>query len=497
MAVFSAVNSCVVGGPTKKVQHDQLLDNTIAIQEGSVAFAKTVLDGATSDPAAPASGDVAVAYRSDQAEPVLRRSSGATEFLRVGGVRQRHAGLLVRTHPDASLRQSRIVLQRLREVIFADGYRLAPSESAFPLTVDLAASGANGLDQGAEEASTWYGVYLIRKSTDGTLALLLHKANRLVVTEQTTVDASTALRDASARTKIAQSFQVSSAGTLRAALLQWGKTGTPTGGNVEFWVTVEADSAGDPSGTPLATGAKLLATDVNTTARGYAHTFFGAQAISLPASTTRWLVAQGDFTLSGANYLAASRNSAGGYGSGSAKSFDGSIWSALSGDLAFVVVHEVDDAALVLPTGYDQSVLLDYAYNNSSGHLEPFVTHGEWHLSLSASAIGTKLGISDTASIGNVLYDGTQLPPVALVEVRGVGFNQAGAGSILGLGPLDGGMSVSGAMGDPRVALKVAGSGGDEYAHMTAYFQWQMAQMYKGGGNNNQSFTPKAWRVLG
>lgn len=40
------------------------------------------------------------------------------------------------------------------------------------LTVSLATSGANGLDTGTEAASTWYYVWLIRKSSDGTVAAL-------------------------------------------------------------------------------------------------------------------------------------------------------------------------------------------------------------------------------------------------------------------------------------------------------------------------------------
>lgn len=37
-------------------------------------------------------------------------------------------------------------------------------------TLDITASGANGLDTGSEAASTWYYIWAIRKSTDGTVA---------------------------------------------------------------------------------------------------------------------------------------------------------------------------------------------------------------------------------------------------------------------------------------------------------------------------------------
>lgn len=48
------------------------------------------------------------------------------------------------------------------------------------LTVSLAISGANGLDSGTEAANTWYYVYLIKKSSDGTVAGLLSTVNEAV-----------------------------------------------------------------------------------------------------------------------------------------------------------------------------------------------------------------------------------------------------------------------------------------------------------------------------
>lgn len=41
------------------------------------------------------------------------------------------------------------------------------------LTLDITASGANGLDAGLEAADTWYFIWLIKKSSDGTVASLL------------------------------------------------------------------------------------------------------------------------------------------------------------------------------------------------------------------------------------------------------------------------------------------------------------------------------------
>lgn len=51
---------------------------------------------------------------------------------------------------------------------------------ASPLTLDITSTGANKLDTGAEASSTWYYVYLIMKSSDGTVAGLLSVTNENV-----------------------------------------------------------------------------------------------------------------------------------------------------------------------------------------------------------------------------------------------------------------------------------------------------------------------------
>jgi len=48
---------------------------------------------------------------------------------------------------------------------------------AVTLTLDLTVAGANGLDTGAEASGTWYYVYLIEKSSDGTVAGVLSVTN--------------------------------------------------------------------------------------------------------------------------------------------------------------------------------------------------------------------------------------------------------------------------------------------------------------------------------
>lgn len=78
MAVFSAVDPVVVGIATKADHYHRVFDNTVAIQEGSVALAKVALDGTGTPPAVSAAGDALIYY--DTTENSLRVSTNAGAF---------------------------------------------------------------------------------------------------------------------------------------------------------------------------------------------------------------------------------------------------------------------------------------------------------------------------------------------------------------------------------------------------------------------------------
>ena len=59
------------------------------------------------------------------------------------------------------------------EIILQDSNGMPYRLTSFSKTVSIAASGADGLDTGAEAGSTWYHVWAICKSSDGTAASLL------------------------------------------------------------------------------------------------------------------------------------------------------------------------------------------------------------------------------------------------------------------------------------------------------------------------------------
>lgn len=52
-------------------------------------------------------------------------------------------------------------------------YTMTRTTAAGALTVDITVSGAGGLDTGSEANSTWYNVWFIQKSSDGTQSLIL------------------------------------------------------------------------------------------------------------------------------------------------------------------------------------------------------------------------------------------------------------------------------------------------------------------------------------
>lgn len=77
MAVFNAVNPVNVGVATKKDHFDRVFDNTLALQEGSVALTKVTIDGAAVDPALSPAGDAVLYFNSTANELRLSRSGGA------------------------------------------------------------------------------------------------------------------------------------------------------------------------------------------------------------------------------------------------------------------------------------------------------------------------------------------------------------------------------------------------------------------------------------
>jgi len=281
-------------------------------------------------------------------------------------------GLWVRTHHTPSLRYSQVLLRHADECLMDDGSVIYDWND---LSADIRVSGAGGLDVGTQRPSRWYEVYAIRDSSNGTQNLLLHEASDIVqdASNSTISDLGPTIRKVtSSSTKAAQSFVAGNTGPLTSAELEISKTGSPTG---LIWVTVEADTAGEPSGTALAT-SRVMDVSRLPTDKARVRFIFDTNT-SVTMGTSYFLVYQGDYTLSDANYTTWWGMIAGGYADGIAKEFRGGWVTCLAftgnQDLWFkTFIESTPVTAVTMPTGYDQKCLISYVYNNHINNFKQY-----------------------------------------------------------------------------------------------------------------------------
>lgn len=341
---------------------------------------------------------------------------------------QRFRGLWLRTHPDADVAASKVELVRADEIVLSDGTRLIDWG---PLSADITASGANGLDTGTEQVSTWYEIHAIAKD-DGTKGVLLHRAKDYLLDQQQTTNTAVAegLRSSSAYTRKAQSFQLATAGPVPFIDVMLARNGSPTG---RIWFQLEADSAGRPSGTALASTDKLDVAALSTSAVFIRFPF--RTTASLSASTTYHLVAYGDFTISASNFVYWLGNTAGGYASGKAQKFDGAAWAdqATDTDQVFKIYVTRNDAALTMPTGYTKSCKTGYVYNNSAGNFVAFTASDNRVKRLTSQAGANDWGTT-TATVSTLFSLATLIPPGPVI------LHGAGLASVAGTAVVAGGV---------------------------------------------------------
>lgn len=279
-------------------------------------------------------------------------------------------GLSLQTHPDNDKALAQVRLIHADAIVMDDGQEISSWDN---LDANIAASGAGGLDTGSEAASTWYEVYAIYNGT--TKNIMLHRAKDYFLDETwdqsggTTEDGQHLLRDATARTKLAQGFKVDTAGPMQFIDVKVAKVGTPTG---NFWFTLEANSGGVPSNTPLATSDKYDVARLTTTST-FIRLPFRVPA-SLSAATQYHLVLQGDFTVSASNHMLwRADTTAATYANGSKAAYDGTTWTSdTDDDFLFKVYITRNDVAVTMPSGYTQKALLGYVYNNASSNFKHF-----------------------------------------------------------------------------------------------------------------------------
>lgn len=363
-------------------------------------------------------------------------------------------GLYIRTHPDADSAASKIMLIHADEIVLDDGTRVAPANG---LVGDLAVSGAGGRMTGyTEGASEWIEANYIRKSSDGTEGLILRAAKKWSQDQAQTSDDGNAATffTTSNNAKIAQSFQLATAGEVPFVITKQAKVASPTG---NMWLTIEADSSGAPSGTPLATSDKIDVSKLATSAQEILFPF--RSPASLSASTTYWLVWNSDLTPDGVNYVDTRYKAiTNPYANGKLIDFDSSAWQTGFGgdggvsDVYFKIFVTISATTWAYPTGYNQRCLLGYFYNNSGSNLVRTVAHNRRIKLLEDSAAG------NTAATIPTLFDlSALLPPVPLRVFQDAG-NSTGSARANAAGIPEGfGAAInSGAEGSVQVIVPAA-----------------------------------------
>lgn len=323
-------------------------------------------------------------------------------------------GLVARSHPDADKFPNKLIVSRLEQAVLQTGLGVADWTAAGPLTLDLSVVGANGLDTGAEAASTWYEMYGIHKSTDGTKGLLGHRApDNFKDEEYDSDDASAPTRNvASNRTASGQGVKVDTSGKCPYVDLELIRAGAVVG---NIWLEIQADDgAGRPNGTVLATSDIFDASLIDTAALWVRFIFRNPATLS--AATQYHLVLTGSWTQSDTVDISWRYDStAASYSNGTRTAKDAGVWTnsgMTTHDMSFRVYITRNESSVTLPAGYDGYVKLGYFYNKSDSAIRQFQIRDRMHLPLEGNDIGSPAG---SGTVPTLVDMSAYVPPGAVV----------------------------------------------------------------------------------
>ena len=390
-----------------------------------------------SDPSAPAANKAVMFMKdngSGRTQVAMRFANGSTVILGTQNksdmrCSQTFRGLSLRSHTDSDSVTTKIIMPHADEIVMNDGESVTPADN---LVFNKATTGSVGGMQTASAVSTWNKLYYIRKSADGVGGLWGLRAKDYLIDAQftTTPDISRNVRIATstATDKVAQGFQLTTAGKVEFVDVQLNRAGSING---NYWFTIESDAAGSPSGTVLATSDKYDASRL-TTAQVVVRVPFRTPA-TLSSGTQYHLIIQGDWTRSDSVYVAWAGVVAGGYTNGVSKEYNGTTWSSTAGvnglDRYFKIYVTENDTSISLPSGFDQYAHIGWFYVDSGGLIRRFTqTDRQVRTSLGSS---WKIGAFTTGFKG--LQDAsTFFPPVATSAVFRFGFTNLGEQLIVG-----------------------------------------------------------------
>jgi hypothetical protein len=287
-------------------------------------------------------------------------------------------GLRCRQKPGDT---AKAIVTQLDEVVMHDGYRYSGA-GWVGQECSLAAGGVGGIStfDGAVTINRWYELLAIAKSSDDTKALLFHLMKTYFADEiQQVSDNFWEINGGATpatRQKVAQGFQFdSSPGTIEFVDVLLQRIGT-VGGYVQF--TIEADNAGNPSGTPLQTSERIPVGLMTTAAAVWVRVPFRTP-VALSALTQYHLVASVSTAGTATDYMQWKATSTVPYARGTTKTYNGAAWAAQAFDQCFRIWCTLGDAPITdanktayLPASYDRFCRLSMVFADPSGLVQPF-----------------------------------------------------------------------------------------------------------------------------
>ena len=182
------------------------------------------------------------------------------------------------------------------------------------------------------------------------------------------------------------------------------------------------------------------------------------------------------------------------YANGQHYTFNGSSWTATAtADFQFKVAVTLNDTALTMPTGYDQSVKLGYVYNNASSNFVAFTAYDRDVKRLTSSAGANDWGLS-TSNVPLLMDLSSLVPPVRVI------LRNSGQATVAGLGMVAAGVP------DGYSTLALYGDSGSSFVSVPAanyafdmpdvYTEYQGAYTYITGGAATGHIYLTGWRWI-